>query len=195
MHPTEKKNQPKSPDQTKPIKIIQTSQVTVKRTDVNFLCRWELCLNTMGRQIYAKLDTPQRCPPKQKIWALCYGRNIGKAAYRDQLANSIWLSISWTLKVIIVQFDWFPRETSSAHSQLLDIISSAWLRMPPASSAVLEISSNSLENKSVFAASPLCVLAHTGTEALVHEQQISPVQSCFRIFAVNSYKTDSTTKM
>lgn len=67
--------------------------------------------------------------------------------------------------------------------------------MPPASSAVLDTSSNSPENKSAFAASQICVHAHSGKEAHVHEQQISLLQSYFWIFALNSYRTDSMTKI
>ena len=67
--------------------------------------------------------------------------------------------------------------------------------MPPASSTVVDNSSNIPENKSAFAASQICVHTHTSKEAHVHDQQISLLQSYFWIFAVNSYRTDSMTKM
>lgn len=55
--------------------------------------------------------------------------------------------------------------------------------------------SNSLENKSAFAASQICVHTHIAKEAHVRDQQIFLVQSYFWIFAVSSYRTDSMTKM
>lgn len=50
--------------------------------------------------------------------------------------------------------------------------------MPPASSAALEIASNSLENKSVFAAPQTRVPAHIVCPH-VHDQQIPPGQTYF----------------
>lgn len=115
--------------------------------ETNCICQGRLCLNDMGTQIYAKL------PHRGLLQNMKLGTNIGKCAYLDLLANSRLLSISRTSAVIIVWSD-CPWKTCSANSQLLYVICSTQARMPPASWNT----SNSLENKSAFAASQICVV-------------------------------------
>lgn len=87
-------------------------------------------------------------------------------------------------------------KTRAAHSQLLDASSSTQLRTLPASSAVLDIPSNSLENKSAFAASQICVLTPWWSSSCRGWTEFSSTWIfCFWISAVNSYRTESMTKM